>query len=99
MGMGGAAATRPTPCLTPLPLVSKVKTEQTSTTPQPTPQQVREITCAETRQTRVSMSKSLSSPSRKPPPTRWSAPRWPNACGRGAVGMEAGLREEAGALA
>ncbi|XP_029705994.1 nucleus accumbens-associated protein 1 isoform X2 [Takifugu rubripes] len=35
MGIGGTAATRPTPCLTPLPLVSKVKTEQTATTPQP----------------------------------------------------------------
>lgn len=34
VGMGGTAATRPTPCLTPLPLVSKVKTEQTATTPQ-----------------------------------------------------------------
>ncbi|CAG12503.1 unnamed protein product [Tetraodon nigroviridis] len=35
--VGGAAmaATRPTPCLTPLPLVSKVKTEQSATTPQP----------------------------------------------------------------
>lgn len=95
MGMGGAAATRPTPCLTPLPLVSKVKTEQTATTPQ----QVREITCAERRQRRLSMSKSLLSPGRKPPPTRWSAPQWPNGCGRGAVGMEAGLWEEAGALA
>lgn len=62
MGMGGAAATRPTPCLTPLPLVSKVKTEQTATTPQPTPQQVRESTCAEARQRRVSMSESLLSP-------------------------------------
>ncbi|KAM3622727.1 uncharacterized protein V6R79_002440 [Siganus canaliculatus] len=40
VGGGGVAATvvgRPTSCLTPLPLVSKVKTEQTST-PQPTPQ-------------------------------------------------------------
>lgn len=99
MGMGGAAATRPTPCLTPLPLVSKVKTEQTATTPQATPQQVRESTCTETRQRRVSMSKSLLYHSRKPPPTRWSAPRWPNGCGRGAVGMEAVLREEAGVLA
>ncbi|XP_047434819.1 nucleus accumbens-associated protein 1 isoform X1 [Mugil cephalus] len=43
-GVGGAAAAaaasvgRPASCLTPLPLVSKVKTEQTATTPQPTPQ-------------------------------------------------------------
>ncbi|XP_023126738.1 nucleus accumbens-associated protein 1 isoform X3 [Amphiprion ocellaris] len=42
-GVGIVAATvgRPASCLTPLPLVSKVKTEQTATTPQPTlqPQQ------------------------------------------------------------
>ncbi|XP_027138234.1 nucleus accumbens-associated protein 1 isoform X2 [Larimichthys crocea] len=39
-GVGGVAtaAGRPTSCLTPLPLVSKVKTEQTASTPQPTPQ-------------------------------------------------------------
>eukprot|EP00064_Thunnus_orientalis_P021766 superscaffoldBa00006830_g21934 len=42
-GGGGAgvvptASGRPASCLTPLPLVSKVKTEQTATTPQPTPQ-------------------------------------------------------------
>ncbi len=40
-GAVGAVATatgRPTSCLTPLPLVSKVKTEQTASTPQPTPQ-------------------------------------------------------------
>ncbi|XP_034431665.1 nucleus accumbens-associated protein 1 isoform X1 [Hippoglossus hippoglossus] len=39
-GGGGVVATatgRPSSCLTPLPLVSKVKTEQTSTTPQTTP--------------------------------------------------------------
>ncbi|XP_033479453.1 nucleus accumbens-associated protein 1 isoform X1 [Epinephelus lanceolatus] len=43
MGGGGVgvvapAAGRPASCLTPLPLVSKVKTEQTASTPQPTPQ-------------------------------------------------------------
>ncbi|XP_068176937.1 nucleus accumbens-associated protein 1 isoform X2 [Antennarius striatus] len=41
MGGGGVAATaagRPNPCLTPLPLVTKVKTEQTTATSQPTPQ-------------------------------------------------------------
>ncbi|XP_070779760.1 nucleus accumbens-associated protein 1 [Enoplosus armatus] len=41
VGGGGVVATasgRPTSCLTPLPLVSKVKTEQTASTPQPTPQ-------------------------------------------------------------
>lgn len=43
VGGGGVAvvataAGRPTPCLTPLPLVSKVKTEQMASTPQPTPQ-------------------------------------------------------------
>lgn len=43
VGGGGAAvvapaAGRPSSCVTPLPLVSKVKTEQTGTTPQPTPQ-------------------------------------------------------------
>ncbi|KAG7274493.1 hypothetical protein CRUP_025686 [Coryphaenoides rupestris] len=32
---GASAAGRPTPCLTPLPLVSKVKTEQPAPTPQP----------------------------------------------------------------
>ncbi|XP_051801058.1 nucleus accumbens-associated protein 1 isoform X4 [Acanthochromis polyacanthus] len=39
-GVGIVAATvgRPASCLTPLPLVSKVKTEQTATTPQPAPQ-------------------------------------------------------------
>ncbi|CAK6975703.1 nucleus accumbens-associated protein 1 isoform X2 [Scomber scombrus] len=43
MGGGGGvgvvptASGRPASCLTPLPLVSKVKTEQTATTPQPTP--------------------------------------------------------------
>ncbi|XP_035493990.2 nucleus accumbens-associated protein 1 isoform X1 [Scophthalmus maximus] len=40
-GGGGVVATaagRPSSCLTPLPLVSKVKTEQTASTPQPTPQ-------------------------------------------------------------
>ncbi|XP_063740440.1 nucleus accumbens-associated protein 1 isoform X2 [Eleginops maclovinus] len=40
--MGGnsvaPSAGRPTSCLTPLPLVSKVKTEQMASTPQPTPQ-------------------------------------------------------------
>ncbi|XP_029925823.1 nucleus accumbens-associated protein 1 isoform X1 [Myripristis murdjan] len=44
VGGGGAgivatAAGRPASCLTPLSLVSKVKTEQTATTPQPAPQQ------------------------------------------------------------
>ncbi|XP_061882003.1 nucleus accumbens-associated protein 1 [Entelurus aequoreus] len=35
-GAGGTlASTRPASCLTPLPLMSKVKTEQTATTPQP----------------------------------------------------------------
>ncbi|KAF1394647.1 hypothetical protein PFLUV_G00003240 [Perca fluviatilis] len=43
MGGGGVgvvapAAGRPASCLTPLPLVSKVKTEQMASTPQPTPQ-------------------------------------------------------------
>lgn len=45
VGGGGAAVVAPTKaflvcdaCVTPLPLVSKVKTEQTGTTPQPTPQ-------------------------------------------------------------
>lgn len=38
VGGGGAGVARPASCLTPLPLVSKVKTEQTATTPQPTPQ-------------------------------------------------------------
>ncbi|XP_067352777.1 nucleus accumbens-associated protein 1 isoform X3 [Channa argus] len=37
IGIVATAAGRPASCLTPLPLVSKVKTEQT-TTPQPTPQ-------------------------------------------------------------
>ncbi|KAM7394675.1 hypothetical protein PAMP_021461 [Pampus punctatissimus] len=36
VGAGGVG--RPASCLTPLPLVSKVKTEQTATTPQPAPQ-------------------------------------------------------------
>lgn len=39
VGVVATAAGRPTSCLTPLPLVSKVKTEQTASTPQPTPQQ------------------------------------------------------------
>ncbi|XP_042341048.1 nucleus accumbens-associated protein 1 isoform X2 [Plectropomus leopardus] len=44
MGGGGVgvvapAVGRPASCLTPLPLVSKVKTEQAASTPQPTPQQ------------------------------------------------------------
>ncbi|KAM9313801.1 LOW QUALITY PROTEIN: nucleus accumbens-associated protein 1 [Pholidichthys leucotaenia] len=41
VGAGGASMTvgRPASCLTPLPLVSKVKTEQTATTSQPVPQQ------------------------------------------------------------
>ncbi|XP_029949022.1 nucleus accumbens-associated protein 1-like isoform X1 [Salarias fasciatus] len=34
----GGGAGRPASCLTPLPLVSKVKTEQTASTPQPAPQ-------------------------------------------------------------
>lgn len=40
-GSSTAAATvgRPASCLTPLPLVSKVKTEQGAPTPQPAPQQ------------------------------------------------------------
>ncbi|XP_051239723.1 nucleus accumbens-associated protein 1 isoform X1 [Dicentrarchus labrax] len=38
VGVVATAAGRPTSCLTPLPLVSKVKTEQTASTPQPTPQ-------------------------------------------------------------
>lgn len=38
VGAVAAASGRPASCLTPLPLVSKVKTEQTATTPQPTPQ-------------------------------------------------------------
>nr|XP_043872000.1 nucleus accumbens-associated protein 1 isoform X2 [Solea senegalensis] len=38
VGLVATAAGRPSSCLTPLPLVSKVKTEQTATTPQPTPQ-------------------------------------------------------------
>lgn len=38
VGVVASAAGRPTSCLTPLPLVSKVKTEQTTSTPQPTPQ-------------------------------------------------------------
>ncbi|XP_035516051.1 nucleus accumbens-associated protein 1 [Morone saxatilis] len=38
VGIVATAAGRPTSCLTPLPLVSKVKTEQTASTPQPTPQ-------------------------------------------------------------
>ncbi|KAG7235061.1 hypothetical protein INR49_003369 [Caranx melampygus] len=38
VGVVATAAGRPSSCLTPLPLVSKVKTEQTTTTPQPTPQ-------------------------------------------------------------
>ncbi|XP_069024035.1 LOW QUALITY PROTEIN: nucleus accumbens-associated protein 1 [Embiotoca jacksoni] len=37
VGIVAASAGRPASCLTPLPLVSKVKTEQTATTPQPTP--------------------------------------------------------------
>ena len=39
-GVVSTAACRPASCLTPLPLVSRVKTEQSGTTPQPTPQQV-----------------------------------------------------------
>ncbi|XP_031675144.1 nucleus accumbens-associated protein 1-like, partial [Oncorhynchus kisutch] len=38
-GVVSTAACRPASCLTPLPLVSRVKTEQSGTTPQPTPQQ------------------------------------------------------------
>ncbi|KAM4611947.1 nucleus accumbens-associated protein 1 [Polymixia lowei] len=38
VGVVATAAGRPASCLTPLPLVSKVKTEQTATTPQPTSQ-------------------------------------------------------------
>lgn len=34
--------------------------------------------------------------SRKPLPIQWSAPRWPNGCGRGAVVMEGGVREDVG---
>lgn len=97
MGIGGTAATRPTPCLTPLPLVSKVKTEQTSTTPQP--QQVSEVACAEQMQEQVKMSESVLLLSRRPLPTRWSAPRWPNGCGRGAAVMEAGGQEAVAAPA
>ncbi|XP_072240715.1 nucleus accumbens-associated protein 1 [Leuresthes tenuis] len=41
-GVGAATVGRPSSCLTPLPLVAKVKTEQTATTPQPTPQQQQE---------------------------------------------------------
>ncbi|KAF7655709.1 hypothetical protein LDENG_00051870 [Lucifuga dentata] len=39
VGIVATATGRPASCLTPLPLVSKVKTEQAATTPQPTPQQ------------------------------------------------------------
>ncbi|KAM7010139.1 nucleus accumbens-associated protein 1 isoform 1-T2 [Tautogolabrus adspersus] len=39
VGVVGTASGRPSSCLTPLPLVSKVKTEQTASTPQPTSQQ------------------------------------------------------------
>ncbi|XP_041641584.1 nucleus accumbens-associated protein 1 [Cheilinus undulatus] len=42
VGVVATAAGRPASCLTPLPLVSKVKTEQTASTPQPTPQQQQE---------------------------------------------------------
>ncbi|XP_026027667.1 nucleus accumbens-associated protein 1 [Astatotilapia calliptera] len=38
VGIGAATVGRPASCLTPLPLVSKVKTEHTATTPQPAPQ-------------------------------------------------------------
>lgn len=34
--------------------------------------------------------------SRKPLPIRWSAPPWPNGCGKGAVVMEGGAQEEVG---
>ncbi|XP_055762768.1 nucleus accumbens-associated protein 1-like isoform X3 [Salvelinus fontinalis] len=37
-GVVSSAACRPASCLTPLPLVLRVKTEQSGTTPQPTPQ-------------------------------------------------------------
>ncbi|MED6242298.1 Nucleus accumbens-associated protein 1 [Ataeniobius toweri] len=39
VGVVAAPVGRPASCLTPLPLVSKVKTEQTATTPQHAPQQ------------------------------------------------------------
>ncbi|XP_034043249.1 nucleus accumbens-associated protein 1 [Thalassophryne amazonica] len=39
VGVVATAAGRPASCLTPLPLVSKVKMEQTATMPQPVPQQ------------------------------------------------------------
>nr|XP_020473512.1 nucleus accumbens-associated protein 1-like [Monopterus albus] len=39
VGVVATAVGRPASCLTPLPLVSKVKTEHTATTPQPAPQQ------------------------------------------------------------
>lgn len=94
MAMGSTAAARPTPCLTPLPLVSKVKTEQSAPTPQP--QQVRGSTCPKSRQKCVKMSKTMSFHSRKPLPTQWSAPLWPNGCGRGAVVMEAWAQVEGG---
>ncbi|KAM6939792.1 nucleus accumbens-associated protein 1 isoform 2-T2 [Xenentodon cancila] len=42
VGVVPANVGRPAPCLTPLPLVSKVKIEQTATTPQPAPQQQQE---------------------------------------------------------
>lgn len=79
MGMGGTAATRPTPCLTPLPLVSKVKTEQTATTPQP--QQVSAVTLPGWRREGVRMSKSVFSPAGSLPLLGGLHP-----CGQAAVG-------------
>lgn len=97
MGIGGTAATRPTPCLTPLPLVSKVKTEQTATTPQPTPQpQQVSATAVQITDVKEKISDNLLFLSRKPLPIRWSAPPWPNGCGKGAVVMEGGAQEEVG---
>ncbi|KAF7223887.1 nucleus accumbens-associated protein 1 isoform X2 [Nothobranchius furzeri] len=42
VGGGGATVGRPASCLTPFPLVSKVKTEQAAAMPQPAPQQQQE---------------------------------------------------------
>lgn len=51
------------------------------------------------RKTAGKTSKSLFFLSRKPLPTRWSAPLWPSGCGRGAVVTEGGVQEEVGAPA
>lgn len=40
------------------------------------------------------MSDNLLFLNRKPLPIRWSAPLWPNGCGKGAVVMEGGVPEE-----